>query len=86
MMMTIRRMALSFSAALVLAASAVSPASAVKLSEVIRLCGDDGKRLCAGVRYGQPMQDCLVAKREKASAQCRPVIDRLKAGEKVRLF
>ena len=62
------------------------PAHAVSLSEVIRKCGDDGKALCKGVGYGQPMQDCLVAKKSKVSPQCKPIIDRLEKGEKVGIF
>lgn len=72
--------------ALVLLSVPGAPAAAAKLSEVIRVCGDDGKRLCQGVGYGQPMQDCLTSRRDELTPACRALVDRLAKGEKVTLF
>lgn len=74
-----------FSALLLLPLS-TAPLGAASLSEVIRVCGDDGKRLCAGVGYGKPMQTCLASKREKLTPACRALVDRLEKGEKVTIF
>jgi hypothetical protein len=63
-----------------------SAAGAVSLKEVISRCGKDGKLYCKGVGYGQPMQTCLSANKQKLSPQCRPVIERLERGEKVGIF
>lgn len=64
----------------------VTNAHAASLREVIRTCGDDGKKLCEGVGYGQPMQDCLSSKKPKLTTQCRALVQRLDKGEKVTLF
>lgn len=66
--------------------AAASPAAPAKLSEVIRVCGDDGKRLCQGVGYGKPMQDCLASRKDKLTPACRALVERLESGEKVTLF
>lgn len=63
-----------------------TPARSASLSEVIRVCGDDGKRLCEGISYGKPMQDCLASKREQLTPACRALVDRLRKGENVTLF
>lgn len=64
----------------------VTTANAASLREVIRTCGDDGKKLCEGVSYGQPMQDCLSSKKPQLTSQCRSLVERLDKGEKVTLF
>lgn len=61
-------------------------ALAVSVFELSGKCGDDGKAYCDGVSYGQPMQDCLNANLKKLSPQCKLVMDRINAGEKVSLF
>ena len=76
----------SFIAIMFISLASASTAHAVSLSEVIRKCGDDGKAICKGVGYGQPMQDCLIANKPKLSAQCKPIIERLQKGEKVGIF
>lgn len=63
-----------------------SHAQAASLREVIRTCGDDGKKLCEGVGYGQPMQTCLSSKKPQLTNQCRALIERLDSGETVTLF
>lgn len=64
----------------------VTHAQAASLREVIRTCGDDGKKLCEGVGYGQPMQDCLSSQKPKLTNQCRALVQRLDKGEDVTLF
>lgn len=59
---------------------------AATLREVIRTCGDDSKKLCEGVGYGKPMQDCLSANKPKLTPQCKALVTRLDKGEKVTLF
>ncbi len=63
-----------------------TPASAVSLSQVIRDCGDDGKKFCEGVSRGQPMQDCLASHKPKLKPACQAIITRLQNGDKVRLL
>jgi len=63
-----------------------TPAFAVSLSQVIRDCGDDGKKFCKGVGYGQPMQDCLIAHKAELQPSCKPIISKLEHGDKVRLL
>ncbi len=64
----------------------VASANAVTLREVIRACGDDGKKLCPKVGYGRPMQNCLIDHEAALAPVCRSVTDRLKKGERVTLF
>ncbi len=61
-------------------------AHAVSLRKVISACSDDSGRYCKGVGYGDPMQACLLASRDKLEPQCRAIVDRIAAGEKVTLF
>ncbi|MGV8831690.1 MAG: hypothetical protein ACOH2N_06930 [Devosia sp.] len=61
-------------------------AQAVSVGELIGKCGDDGKAWCAGVGYGEPMQQCLDAHYSSLSPACKSVMDRLRAGERVYLF
>ena len=63
-----------------------TPAMAVSLSQVIRDCGDDGKKFCDGVARGQPMQDCLASHKPKLKSACQAIITRLQNGDKVRLL
>ena len=67
-------------------AAFATPAMAVSVGEIIRLCGDDSKAYCKGVGYGDPMQACLASNYKKLSAQCKVVVDRIRGGEKVSLF
>ena len=69
-----------------LAAIAPVAAGAASLREVIRTCGDDGRKLCKGVDYGQAMQDCLSSKKAELTPQCRALVERLDKGERVTLF
>lgn len=61
-------------------------AGAASLREVIRSCGDDGKKLCNGVKYGKPMQACLAKNKSELQPTCRQLVERLQQGEKVTLF
>ena len=69
-----------------LAFASIAVAQSASLREVIRTCGDDGKKLCDGVRYGKAMQTCLSKNREKLTPACRALVKRLDGGEKVSLF
>ena len=61
-------------------------AQAVSIAELARTCGDDAKAYCAGVGYGDPMQQCLDAHYAKLSEGCQAIMDRLRGGEGVYLF
>lgn len=80
-----RQFPLIAATALVLAGLAMHT-QAASLREVIRTCGDDGKLHCEGVGYGKPMQTCLSASKNKLTPACKALVERLDAGEKVRLF
>ncbi|MDZ7823822.1 MAG: hypothetical protein U5K75_07115 [Ahrensia sp.] len=60
--------------------------NAASLREVIRTCGEDGKKFCQGVGYGKPMQTCLSKNKASVTPKCKVLINRLDAGEKVTLF
>ncbi len=73
---------LAVAAALVLS----GPAFAVSIGEMSRDCGEDAKTWCAGVGYGDAMQQCLVEHRAKLTPACQAIVDRLEGGEGVSLF
>lgn len=83
MLTTIKKTRPTFLVMIMLASTAAQAAS---VREVIRSCGDDGKKYCEGVRYGQPMQTCLSKNKTKLEPTCQALMDRLEAGEKVTLF
>lgn len=64
----------------------VTQANAVSLRSVIRDCGNDGKKYCPKVGYGQPMQDCLKQNFSKLAPACKGVITKLNNGERVTFF
>lgn len=80
-----RQFPLIAAAAIILGGLAVHT-QAASLREVIRTCGDDGKRYCEGVGYGKPMQTCLSTNKSKLAPSCHTLVERLDAGEKVTLF
>ncbi len=59
---------------------------AVSVGELVAKCGDDAKAYCDGVGYGDAMTECLAKQRSKLSGECKVIVDRVKAGEKVSLF
>lgn len=76
----------SLAIALPLALAFTTGCLAVSVGELAGKCGDDGKKYCEGVRYGQPMQDCLDKNYQTLEPQCKAVMDRLRDGESVTLF
>jgi len=77
-----RRMTLT----VILFAALTTGAMAVSVGELVSKCGDDAKAYCQGVGYGDAMTECLVKQRAKLTAECKVIVDRVKAGEKVSLF
>lgn len=69
-----------------LLAALTTGALAVSVGELVAKCGDDAKVYCDGVGYGAAMTECLAKQRSKLTANCRVVVDRVKAGEEVTLF
>ena len=67
-------------------ATLLTSAQAVSLSKVIRACRADSGQYCKDAGYGDPMQACLLAHREKLTPECRAIVDRIAAGEKVTLL
>jgi hypothetical protein len=63
-----------------------SAAEAVTAWEIRRNCGNDGKTYCPKAGYGEPMKACLNVNFVKLTPQCKAVMKRINAGEKVRLF
>jgi hypothetical protein len=59
---------------------------AVSLMDVIGKCGDDAKTYCQGVGYGDPMTACLAKYKVKLKPDCRLIVDRIEAGDRVSLF
>lgn len=74
------------SAAVILLAALTTGAMAVSVGELVAKCGDDAKAFCEGVGYGDAMTECLAKQRAKLTAECKVIVDRVKAGEKVSLF
>ena len=72
--------------ALALTLVATGSALAVSVFEISGKCGDDGKKYCEGVGYGQAMSDCLNAHYKQLSPDCKLVMDRINKGEKVSVF
>ncbi len=72
-------------AALALAALTTS-ALAVSVGELAGKCGDDSKKYCEGVGYGDAMTECLLKHRADLQPACRDIVDRIAAGEGVSLF
>ena len=77
-----KRMVIGLVAALALTGAA----NAVSVWELQGKCGDDAKAYCAGVGYGDAMQDCLNKHKKQLSAECKVLVDRINGGEKVSLF
>lgn len=69
-----------------LLAAMTTGAMAVSVGELIGKCGDDAKAYCEGVGYGDAMTECLVSHRDKLTAECKVIVDRVKDGETVTLF
>lgn len=74
----------ALAAAIVLLAT--GHAMAVSVWELSRACGDDARVWCAGVGYGDAMQQCIDANYEKVGPACQAIADRIRNGEKVSLF
>lgn len=72
--------------AVILFAALTSGAMAVSVGELVAKCGDDAKAYCEGVGYGDGMTECLAKQRSRLTAECKVIVDRVKAGEKVSLF
>lgn len=72
--------------AAILFAALTTGAMAVSVGELVAKCGDDAKAYCDGVGYGDAMTECLVKQRSELTAECKVIVDRVKAGEKVSLF
>ena len=65
---------------------ATGHAMAVSVWELSQVCGEDAKKWCDGVGYGDPMQQCIDANYSKLTKDCAAIADRIRGGEKVRLF
>ena len=63
-----------------------SSALAVTVGEIAGKCGDDAKRYCDGVGYGDAMTECLAKHRSELQDECGAIVDRITGGEKVSLF
>lgn len=61
-------------------------ALAVSVGELAGKCGDDAKKYCDGVGYGDAMTQCLEKHHAEISKACAIIVDRVAAGEKVTLF
>jgi hypothetical protein len=63
-----------------------SAANAITVWEIRRACGSDGTTYCPKASYGDPMKACLNKSFRKLTPNCKAVMKRLNAGEKVKLF
>ena len=72
--------------AVILLAALTTGAMAVSVGDLVAKCGDDAKAYCEGVGYGDAMTECLAKQRSMLTAECKVIVDRVKAGEKVSLF
>ena len=69
-----------------LALLATSQVAAVSVWELSRLCGKETDAYCKGVAYGDAMTECIEGHYDELSAECKGIVDRLRAGEGVSLF
>jgi uncharacterized GH25 family protein len=74
-----------FGAALLICTFA-GTANAITVWEIRRACGSDGTTYCPKASYGDPMKACLNKNFKKLTPNCKAVMKRINAGEKVKLF